>query len=708
MSDENTTPTHNRFISRQIHDEAITSASSMMSQSSRTEQTSSVPGDMHQPSQPGHVPSSSKAITKITKKPATNFKRSRDMIAHTDRGPKRGRKKTQNIVVALADTTVRSGQTMVDCPVYKHHIMHDTTPPCQGCSASTMSQVRSHLSRNYAQTHRVFPTYIRQCYRCKQDFVERESYNTHRIANDCVLQPQSRGDLTIPWSRQYLALYPDAMRIPLPWSNMMGWLPESIWELCLSLQTPSMSSSQFSKARCSPPLPATSLMDEQYHEGVFENVLRHTASPLRSGTLENEESSWQDESDKMPDIILNMYELSQQQSVLHMETPARFDTSEHHPTSMPLSITDQHSTSSHPPNYEIAYARAERTSRERAESVIQSLPSDSGYQSAAGTDIGSFLSDSLAGNLSPDFLYDFIAYFGNTLIEKTGAQQWAQFAVAHHAQEAIQDRLTVLLRDFAIDVETSPSNLASPDSTMRQALQKDTVQGSLNNAVQLIRLYRPHIARYFVEHSITTTAGAVSLSDHLQGLGRHLSLRERVGLLVRHEGTEKESTEKSSMHHESENEIIDLENDAILAQLGSVQAILVSSDAFQMLASELRRSFYRNDTYGMDTIQQAVLGSIHTISHKHLVANIVVSWDVAGFMQSQYDKIIPLASVVVLTGSAVYAQATTCGEYVQTHWPLIGSIVLDKLDRAIDRAGEEFRTSDLGTTNHCCCQMYMG
>jgi hypothetical protein len=151
----------------------------------------------------------------------------------------------KNTMVGLGEKSNRQRQTQVDCPIFKHHIMHNSQPPCRGCRVGVMAQVRSHLNPNRTGIHRGFPEFIQQCSRCKQDFVERHLYDEHITASACVPQNQIRGDMTIPWARQYLALYPNARRIPLPWPNQRGWLPNSVLTQCRAPVTNSNVASPF-------------------------------------------------------------------------------------------------------------------------------------------------------------------------------------------------------------------------------------------------------------------------------------------------------------------------------------------------------------------------------------------------------------------------------------------------------------------------------
>ncbi|KAH8711903.1 hypothetical protein GQ44DRAFT_776448 [Phaeosphaeriaceae sp. PMI808] len=146
-------------------------------------------------------------------------------------------------LTSLGEHSKKRESRAVDCPVYKHHLMHNTAPPCRGCRTTVMSQIRHHLKPTRASTHEGFPEFVEQCSRCKQDFVKNSTYEQHKAAvetgNTCTFQTQARGDIVIPWARQYLALYPDSIRIPLPWYDETGWLPDDIIEQC-SLASPGL------------------------------------------------------------------------------------------------------------------------------------------------------------------------------------------------------------------------------------------------------------------------------------------------------------------------------------------------------------------------------------------------------------------------------------------------------------------------------------
>ncbi|KAL8876953.1 MAG: hypothetical protein Q9198_004937 [Flavoplaca austrocitrina] len=73
-------------------------------------------------------------------------------------------------------------------------------------------------------------------------------------------------------------------------------------------------------------------------------------------------------------------------------------------------------------------------------------------------------------------------------------------------------------------------------------------------------------------------------------------------------------------------------------------------------------------------------------------------WDIRTFMTSQYGKNndgADLGSVIVLNGSALCAEATTCSEYVRRTWPSHGVAILALFSKAIEDVPHEAKGKDL-------------
>ena len=73
-------------------------------------------------------------------------------------------------------------------------------------------------------------------------------------------------------------------------------------------------------------------------------------------------------------------------------------------------------------------------------------------------------------------------------------------------------------------------------------------------------------------------------------------------------------------------------------------------------------------------------------SSRAFKASITMQWDLLAFMDTQYvdNKDVHLGSVITLSGTAQYAQATTCSGYVEQNWPSRGSRVIKAFQTAID------------------------
>jgi hypothetical protein len=59
-----------------------------------------------------------------------------------------------------------------------------------------------------------------------------------------------------------------------------------------------------------------------------------------------------------------------------------------------------------------------------------------------------------------------------------------------------------------------------------------------------------------------------------------------------------------------------------------------------------------------------------------------VKWSPSDFMRRQFgdDASRSIGSVIVLTGTSLNAQATTCREFMSKHWPRTSSVVLNCLE----------------------------
>jgi hypothetical protein len=658
------------------------------------------------------LPDSKPSTAPMSHPPASILgKRSSDVALNPERvstrpsrnpGPRRG------------NDTVTSWKE-VDCPVHKHDRMYATPPSCTGRRFSTTSEIRAHLNRSGA--HSCFIN-AKQCSRCLQDFVEGPAYDDHVSRNTCPPRPHRRDDIDLRWAQLYLAIYPDAVRIPLPGCDELGWLPDSVLAECrvqqeAALPPPSLdplepielSENPSDLQNHAPSWSSTNFRRNAYtgHPSFLkdEELAQILGKPLFS-RLRSSQSKLSVDGKTSPQMVQSLTLEQDEEHDRHATSDQDNQDGKRTVQDPVLNVTfsrDSKLPIDYPVLSATETATMEQTTRKDQSVGLRTLPSDSGYQSALSTDTGSISSSSSSASslgISPDFLQDFIAFFGDTLVEKAGARQWIEHALLDLSPEKMRTTLVELLRCFSMDLSKELDSLESLETAnlLQSVKGTDAARTILDSAAKVIRRYRPSIAQYFVNNSVAARTDAVTLSDRLRTLSHHLSLNEKVGLLSR-QGMGQQDPPPASrpMINVGEDDDADdfVEDEDILTQLGLIQDILVSSDAFQRLASDLRRAFESNSRGIMHMIEETIVRhSKSTGSFQSSQAHFRVAWDISGFMYSQYGKAIPSASVLVLTGSLLCAQATTCGEYVQTTWPSIGPSFLKALDQAIlgDREGE--------------------
>jgi hypothetical protein len=106
-----------------------------------------------------------------------------------------------------------------------------------------------------------------------------------------------------------------------------------------------------------------------------------------------------------------------------------------------------------------------------------------------------------------------------------------------------------------------------------------------------------------------------------------------------------------------------------------------STDTLKCLALDVRRELYEDDSIAMRTIETIVSETKYRPELHGYKAIFRMRWSIEKFMQDQYREDIPrIGSVLTLTGSALYAQASTCANYIKMTWPSTGTFFLELLD----------------------------
>ena len=296
------------------------------------------------------------------------------------------------------------------------------------------------------------------------------------------------------------------------------------------------------------------------------------------------------------------------------------------------------------------------------------------------------------------------------LIDKAGVRAWAGYALAKHTPEDIEQRLNGLLKDYTVEL------LSATEALQRAAVQHTTPNqgGGTDNriasgAIKLICRCRPKIARYFRDNVVSAPLTSMSMTARLQELSRQLSLTGKLDLFGRL-APSRRGPDEAINNMQPEGDIEDNANDGeYLDNLTWIRDFLMSGEAFQNLATAMRRSLYCDDRTGMDEIRRQVLEVLSEAANLTYCPNCLdsqndrkrcsnhqsfysarfnVAWSLRGFLQSQFGNRAPrIGSLVALTGSALYAQATTCFDYLQTTWPRSGAFFLSTLQTAVDSGG---------------------
>jgi hypothetical protein len=122
-------------------------------------------------------------------------------------------------------------------------------------------------------------------------------------------------------------------------------------------------------------------------------------------------------------------------------------------------------------------------------------------------------------------------------------------------------------------------------------------------------------------------------------------------------------------------------------EFSDAKEFLISSQPFQHLIERFRALYYDRDEMLL-TIRNLMISTsaMFPLGHDYSKATFRMNWDIPAFMKTQYefDSNVKLASVITISGSALYCQATTSGEYLRQTWPDHGAQMLEVLQAALD------------------------
>ncbi|KAH7093611.1 hypothetical protein FB567DRAFT_610181 [Paraphoma chrysanthemicola] len=316
------------------------------------------------------------------------------------------------------------------------------------------------------------------------------------------------------------------------------------------------------------------------------------------------------------------------------------------------------------------------------------LPSDSGYRSGTGANTASVCSSdsgSCSMTLPSDLAQEFISSVVQTIIRTSGADIWAGFAVAHFTRDEFEQNVKALIKKHL------GITISLPSTSEAQYLRGQNIDAKvLARLLRLLRHYRKQITSSICEEVFSDSINHSSLERILKS-STQLSLTERLDLLERtdpHERIPRNETSASKTNDDfAEAEYAD----QLFDDLEKCSNEFSSSGLVHSFAKELRDKFYRAETAENDGVETILREqSLYEPRFHSYEAYINVQWSPIEFMQSVGGKDYSnLGSVVVITGSTLYAQATTIAEYVAATWPRSGKSFLRFLDRVLDLNNNE-------------------
>jgi hypothetical protein len=113
----------------------------------------------------------------------------------------------------------------------------------------------------------------------------------------------------------------------------------------------------------------------------------------------------------------------------------------------------------------------------------------------------------------------------------------------------------------------------------------------------------------------------------------------------------------------------------LVDNLSKIKEFLTSSAAFRLLREDMRIfTFPSIPELIRSSIEENVAADVGIIT-----ITCTASWEVFACCKTELEKPEDLDSVVTITGSQSYAQATSCGDYMRQTWPRTGGEMLNAM-----------------------------
>jgi uncharacterized C2H2 Zn-finger protein len=296
-------------------------------------------------------------------------------------------------------------------------------------------------------------------------------------------------------------------------------------------------------------------------------------------------------------------------------------------------------------------------------------------------------------------LQEFLAFFGDKLIQTAESKGWMGNTLMRGSVKKTKDMFSKLLENYAAEMMflhcCYDHPLIATDEESKSS-QKDSWT-FMDDTLELIHHYRANIADYFCYNSILGLEIAASVTESPLEATQKQSILRWYSTAEKSKSSQKGSRHTGNVIHKE----IGTTGEGISSnEFDLVKESLVSNEVFHRLASELRSEPYDWEST-KDTRCQIVTSEFDLpddANTETFCVSFEIDWDIRNFMFAQYRSLVPIATVVVLTGSSTNAQATTCGEYVRQNWPLVGPVVLEIIDKSLASESGDYVTVDSGSS----------
>ncbi|KAJ2979480.1 hypothetical protein NUW58_g7188 [Xylaria curta] len=274
--------------------------------------------------------------------------------------------------------------------------------------------------------------------------------------------------------------------------------------------------------------------------------------------------------------------------------------------------------------------------------------------------------------LSGNVLGDFVKFLVDILIEKTGCYVWARRAPPNHKRPVLEETFSRLLESYALGLEAAPPR------------NSKFAPGFAQVVADIVRYCKADISKDFWTR--VPPAGSVPSLQTYHYLDDFFKK-----YLVRSHDIEAPDTSQLDSDSVAKEPSRSLEGFDGHEEKGRAiklaRPTLTQGEAFGTLVTVIRRKFYQDDLFTMRQIERQLKDCLcqDPKSSGEISVLFELDWKPSEFFESQFEGRIPrIGTLVTLTGSAFYAQATTCAEYLRRTWPATWELFLSSLQSVLD------------------------